>query len=288
MYFSFSGVEAQTVTVWRQADRYAVPRITYINKMDKRGADFDMSVSSLRHKLQVQPLVLQVPIGSEANFTGVIDLVHMELLSWGTGRTTGIKYECRAVSDGDACWESALAGRYELVEQLADLDEDIADAVLSDIPPEDIPSERLQQAVRRVTLASRAVPVLCGSSHKNKGVQPLLDAITHYLPSPADIKHDFLQHYPDTLVALAFKIIHDRQRGPLTFLRVYGGQVSSGGTVYNINRQLSEKVTRIYEVKADEYKEVTGVTAGGIAALAGLKEVRHMKRLEQSIIAKEI
>lgn len=266
------GVEAQTVTVWRQANTYKVPRIAYLNKMDKRGADFAGSVHSLQKKLNATTLVLQLPIGSAAGFKGVVDLVEMKKLLWKPGH--GQQYQMEAVSPADGkLWDSAMAARLELVGQLADVNEEITEAILADVDAVDIPVETIRQAIRSATLHHAAVPVLCGSSHKNICVQPLLDAVTQYLPSPADVHHDFMQHYGNSLCALAFKIIHTKQRGPLTFLRLYGGELKTGTSIFNVNRGLPEKVSRVYQVFADEHKEMQTVSAGNIVALGGLKEV---------------
>ena len=168
---------------------------------------------------------------------------------------------------------SNFAGREKLIGQLADVDEDIMNSVLEDIPLSDIPSDMIHSAVRNATLKHNMIPVLCDSSYKNKGVQPLLDAVVAYLPSPTDVDHEFMKHYGDSLCALAFKIMQVPQLGVLTFLRAYGGSLKTGANIYNVNREITEKVSRVYNVFADDFKEIKEITAGNIVAVSGLKEV---------------
>lgn len=267
------GVEAQTLTVWRQADNYRIPRLVFINKMDKRGADFSGSVDSLREKLHVVPLLLQLPIGQESSFQGVVDLIHMERVMWNSPGSEGRVFQREPLSTSDTLYEQSHHERTKLIEHLADVDDALADFVLSDADFSKIPPEILEAAVRTATLEHKQVPILCGSSLKNKGVQPLLDAIVSYLPSPVDVHYDFVPYYKDDLCALAFKIIHDKQRGVLTFARVYSGKMQANSNVYNANRSCSERITRIMEVYADEYRDVSEVMMGNIVAVSGLKEV---------------
>ena len=256
--------------MWRQADRYHVPRIVYVNKMDKLGADFTMAVNSLKEKLKVKPLIIQLPVGQEKYFSGIVDLVTLTRLIWDAKDTTGKSCRKREMKENDELYFECLDARRELIEQLADLDDEVAGYVLED---QTVPVEVLRAALRRVTLAQTAVPVLCGSSYKNKGVQPLLTAITDYLPSPADCNHKFVAFYGGDLCALAFKTVYDKQRGLLTFVRLYDGELEPGSNVYNVGRRTSEKVGRLLQVSADDYREVARLRAGNIAAISGLKYV---------------
>ena len=273
-----SGVEAQTVTVWHQADRYNVPRIVYLNKMDKLGADFHESVRSLEDKLGVVPYVVQLPIGSESDFTGVIDLLSMEKLIWPKGGDSDGRSYDRVPLDrhqDESSFKTASEARMLLIEQLADADSNIGELFLSD---SEIREQDLHRALRGVTLRCAGVPVLCGSSFKNKGVQPLLDAVLRYLPDPTQRTHRFVNYYKNNLCALAFKIIHDKQRGPLTFLRMYTGDIKTGGTVYNVTRDCTEKVTRLLQVSADDLTDLRVASAGNIVAVAGLRQVKSANK----------
>ncbi|XP_074659810.1 ribosome-releasing factor 2, mitochondrial-like [Tubulanus polymorphus] len=270
-----AGVEAQTLTVWRQADRYNIPRIVYLNKMDKFRANFNLCLDSIEDKLKVETLPLQIPIGVEKSFVGLVDLVTMQKFQWkrDSVKDDGSVYLKKELSQSDGdIWEEAHEARNALIEKLADLDENIADLVLKDVKYEDIAKLDIYQALRRVTASRSAVPVLCGSSLKNIGVQPLLNAITWFLPNPNEVKHNFLKYYRDNFCAMAFKIIHDKQRGPLTFLRVYSGRIKSGANIYNINRDCSEKTTRLCQAQADDFKDISQASAGNIIVVTGLKQ----------------
>lgn len=235
-----------------------------------------MCLSSLKEKLHVEPIVINLPYETDSQFAGVVDLVTLEQLVWDTvkdpkGNTfksvSLLSSECD-IENGD--WRRA---RNTLIGQLADVDETIADYVLSDKDLDELSANIIRNALRNVTLSHKAVLVLCGSSLKNKGVQPLLDAITYYLPSPLDVSHPFLEYYQNELCALAFKIIHDKQRGALTFLRIYGGLINSGQHLYNVNLGVQEKISRLLQVYADEYKDIKELGPGNIVCVAGLKEV---------------
>ncbi|KAH9490780.1 G elongation factor, mitochondrial 2 [Bulinus truncatus] len=268
-----AGVEAQTFTVWRQADHYHIPRIVYLNKMDKNGASLALCLDSLRRKLHADPLVVNLPIGSGRDFSGVYDLIHMESVEWNDATSkNGVTFERKPIQAGDAEYEKILKARSDLIGKLADLDENIADLVLCDTKIENFSPQALISAIRSATLKRSIVPVLCGSSLKNKGVQPLLDGITYYLPSPMDMTYGFAKYYGSHLCALVFKVIHDKQRGPLTFIRLYSGMLKTGSSVYNINRGKSEKTSRLLQVYADELRDISTAVAGNIVALAGLKE----------------
>ena len=250
-YLCIPGVEAQTLTVWRQADRYCVPRIIYLNKMDKTGADFDASVDSVKEKLRVTPLPVQLAIGHERDFTGVVDLVNMTTVEWDSaspdGQTFVNKPICSTTHDA-ALYHQAVDARVHLIGRLSDVDESVAERILGDEDVLKIPADILNSAIRAATIKQTIVPLLCGSSFKNRAVQPLMDAILTYLPNPDDRKHDFATFYSDNLCALAFKTVQDKHRGPLTFVRLYSGEMSPGMSLYNVNRNCSEKVGKIVQV----------------------------------------
>uniref|UniRef100_A0A671WAH3 Elongation factor G2 n=1 Tax=Sparus aurata TaxID=8175 RepID=A0A671WAH3_SPAAU len=244
-----AGVEAQTLTVWRQAEKHHVPCVCFLNKMDKPAANF--SIESIRQKLKANPVLLQIPVGSGKSFSGVVDLLTNQKLSWklGSSGDDGRKFESKPLdqSDEPELLQEVNEARTALIEQL-------------------------QEAVRRVTLARKGVPVLCGSSLKNKGVQPLLDAITAYLPAPDERHHDLVRWYKDDLCALAFKVLHDKQRGPLVFLRIYSGTLKPQSAVHNINRNSIERMSRLLVPFADQHVEIPSMTAGNIALTVGLKQ----------------
>ncbi|CAL1527519.1 unnamed protein product [Lymnaea stagnalis] len=270
-----AGVEAQTLTVWRQADHYQIPRLVYLNKMDKPGASIDLCLNSLRHKLHVEPLVVNLPIGSGRRFVGVYDLIHMETVEWNDSKSKdGSIFERKPIQleKDTELSEFILKARSELVGKLADVDEHIADLVLCDTKVEHFSPQILISAIRTATLNRKFVPVLCGSSLKNKGVQPLLDGITFFLPSPMDVTYGFAKYYGTHLCALAFKVTHDKQRGPLTFVRLYSGMLKTGAYVFNINRGKTEKTSRLLQVYADELHDISTAVAGNIVAIAGLRE----------------
>ncbi|XP_046555914.1 ribosome-releasing factor 2, mitochondrial-like [Haliotis rubra] len=267
-----AGVEAQTLTVWRQADRYNIPRMVYLNKMDKRGANLKLCLDSLTHKLKVRPMVLQLPLGAERGFHGVLDLVSMERQVWDSSMSPdGTVYEQSSLLESDPLYETALNERNNLIGQLADFDDRLAELVLSD-DVSNIPQSVLHNAIKLCTVKQHLVPVMCGASFKNKGVQPLLDAIIRYLPSPMEVSYGFAEHYGSDLCALAFKVIHDKQRGPLTFLRMYSGMMKSGESVYNINRGVTEKTSRLLQVYANDFHDMSTASAGNIVLVAGLKQ----------------
>uniref|UniRef100_A0A669BCK6 Elongation factor G2 n=1 Tax=Oreochromis niloticus TaxID=8128 RepID=A0A669BCK6_ORENI len=244
-----AGVEAQTLTVWRQAEKHHIPCVCFLNKMDKPAANF--CIESIRKKLKANPVLLQIPVGSGKNFTGVVDLLTSRKLMWKmkSMRDDGRVFEVKALDRSDD----------------PDLLQVVSDARTALI-------EQLQEAVRRVTLARKGVPVLCGSSLRNKGVQPLLDAITAYLPAPNERHHDVVRWYKDDLCALAFKVLHDKQRGPLVFLRIYSGTLKPQTALHNINRNSTERMSRLLVPFADQHVEIPSMTAGNIALTVGLKQ----------------
>lgn len=274
-FFEFVGVEAQTLTVWRQADRYAVPCIVFLNKMDKTGADFYDSLDSIRNKLAAVPLPLQLPIGKEKTFSGVVDLLDMTKIIWDSGDSEGLTFQSLPLDESQMpdIYEEAVSLKTALFDLLINHDDLIGEQFLQGVNVAQLPKSEISAAVRRLTLARKVVPVLCGSALRNRGIQPLLDAVVLLLPSPAEREHQFLEYYSSSLATLAFKIQHDKQKGALTFLRIYSGSLSSGISLYNVNREYTEKLGRLYQVNADEYKEVNTMSAGNIVAVTGLKQV---------------
>jgi len=272
------------MTVWQQADRYYIPRILFINKMDKMSADFHASVESVASKLSVVALPIQIPIGTGNSFVGVVDLISMTKYVW-TGEkrmSDGQEFyaECLEQTNKDSVlYSDAVAARSHLIERLVDLDADLADIFLTVGDVSQISAIDLLAALRRVTLSQLAVPVFCGSSLRNCAVQPLLDGIVDLLPNPVERLpqvHPNIVHYGEELCALAFKTVHDKQRGPLTFVRVYTGSLITGSTVYNVGRECNEQLSKLYQVYADEHREIITVAAGNIAALSGLKQVNQV------------
>ncbi|XP_028274508.1 ribosome-releasing factor 2, mitochondrial [Parambassis ranga] len=273
-----AGVEAQTLTVWRQAEKHHVPCVCFLNKMDKPAANLEFSIDSIRQKLKANPVLLQIPIGSGKNFTGVIDLITNQKLIWKPKSTEDdgrvFKIHNLDPSDDAELLQTVSEARTALIEMVADLDDEFAELLLTDFSEnfDAVNSIKLQEAVRRVTLARKGVPVLCGSSLRNKGVQPLLDAITAYLPAPNERHHDLVRWYKEDLCALAFKVMHDKQRGPLVFLRIYSGTLKPQTAVHNINRNSTERMSRLLVPFADQHVEIPSLTAGNIALTVGLKQ----------------
>uniref|UniRef100_A0A3P9KP47 Elongation factor G2 n=1 Tax=Oryzias latipes TaxID=8090 RepID=A0A3P9KP47_ORYLA len=273
-----AGVEAQTMTVWRQAEKHSIPCVCFLNKMDKPAADLKFSMESIRQKLKANPILLQVPVGSGRNFSGVVDLLTNQKLIWrpGSARDDGRVFDTYTL---DQSVEPELVqevgeARAALIEQVADVDDEFAELLLTKFSDDfdAVPPVELQEAVRRVTLTRKGVPVLCGSSLRNKGVQPLLDAITAYLPAPDERHHDLVRWYKDDLCALAFKVLHDKQRGPLVFLRIYSGTVKPQTAVHNLNRNCTERMSRLLVPFADQHVEIPSMSAGNIALTVGLKQ----------------
>ncbi len=269
-----SGVEPQSETVWRQADRYGVPRIAFLNKMDKIGADFDMSVESIRKKLGAHPLPLQIPIGAEEHFRGVVDLLTLQAIYW--DNEDGTISHSEAIPE--ALVDKAQEMHEDLLAKLSSYDESIMNYYLEGEP---VPIELLKAAVRKATIAYDYVPVLCGSAYRNKGMQPVIDAVCDYLPSPMDlppvegIQDDELVFLdPDEtgpFTALTFKIIADPFVGRLTYFRVYSGRLNKGSYVLNVNKNRKERVSRLIYMHADKREDVDQVRAGDIVAAIGLK-----------------
>lgn len=277
VFDSVQGVEPQSETVWRQADRYSIPRIAYMNKMDRTGADFYASVQSMVDRLGARPVVIQIPIGKETEFRGPIDLVEMKAYYF-DDESLGAKYVVTDVPDD----LKALASEYrdKMVEALSDCDDDLMEQYLNGQP---ISNELIKSALRKGTLSQKIVPVLCGSSFKNKGVQLLLDAVVEFLPSPLDVPPvkgvdmvsgaELIRKTDDAepFSALAFKIMTDPFVGQLTYFRVYSGVLQAGSYVYNATRDSKERIGRILKMHADKREEIKEVFAGEIAAAVGLK-----------------
>jgi elongation factor G len=279
VYDGVAGVEPQTETVWRQADKYNVPRMCFVNKLDRTGADFFRCVQMMIERLGATPLVLQIPIGAESDFIGVVDLIQMRALTWRGETALGEKYEIEDIPAELA--EQAAEWREKLLETLADADDEIAEAYLGD---EDITVEMLKAGIRRATVADKLNPVLTGSAFKNKGVQPMLDAVVDYLPSPLDIDHiegtlmdgeTIAVRQTDEaepLSALAFKIATDQHLGKLTFVRIYSGVLENGSQVLNATKDRKERIGKIYQMHANKREELPRAGAGDIIAVAGLKQ----------------
>src|SRR3989338_7698785 len=275
------GVQSQSETVWRQADKYKVPRICFINKMDKIGADFFRTVDDIRRWLGEKPAVMVYPIGAESSFVGVVDLITLQSYVWGEDET-GVKYK---ISDEipENIKDDVMKKRAELVELIAESDDALLEKFLAG---EEISQEELKAALRRVTIAYKLVPIYAGTSLRNKGVQPILDAIVDYLPSPEDLievhginpdtKEDEVRKLTneEDLTALAFKIQLDPHVGKLTYARIYSGTLQSGSYVYNVNKRLRERVGRILLMHANQREEIDKAYAGEIVGLIGPKDTR--------------
>jgi elongation factor G len=270
------GVQPQSETVWRQADRYRVPRLIFINKMDRTGADFARVVGMIRDRLGANPVPLQLPVGAEDQFEGIIDLIRMKSVIYLDD--LGTRSDETEIPEG--LREAAEAARERLLEVCADLDDDLAHKYLEG---SEITEDEIREVLRRGTLAVKIVPVLCGSSFRNKGVQPLLDAVIDYLPSPVDLppvkalngKTDEPVELPadphGPFAALAFKIISDPYVGKLTYFRVYSGTLKAGSYVYNANKRQKERVSRILQMHANHREDIAEVSAGNVVAAVGLR-----------------
>ncbi len=274
-----AGVEPQSETVWRQADRYGVPRICFVNKMDRVGAEFHRCVNMISDRLGATPLVIQLPWGVEADFRGVIDLIRMRALLWQT-EGKGDKYDIVAIPDHHV--EAAREWRDRLIETISENDEEMMELYLEGSEPNE---EQLVAAIRRATIAGGVTPVLCGSAFKNKGVQPMLDAIVDFLPSPVDIpaikghkvgdEEAVIERHADPaepFAALAFKIMSDQHLGKLTYIRIYSGTLEVGKQVLNSTKGRKERVGKIYQMHANKREERPAAVAGQIVAVMGLKD----------------
>jgi elongation factor G len=275
-----AGVEPQSETVWRQADRYSVPRICFINKLDRTGASFDKCVGMIKDRLNAVALVLQLPIGNESDFIGVVDLIAMKALVWRGETKKGEDYVIEEIPADMA--EKCKVARTEMLETLAENDDAIMEKFLEGI---ELSEDEIIAGIRRATIAAKLSPVLTGSAFKNKGVQPMLDAVNRYLPSPLDIDAIVGTDMNDATVemkrlpkndepfsALAFKIMTDPHLGKLTFIRVYSGVLETGSTILNSTKNRKERIGKIYQMHANKREERDNVGAGMIVAVMGLKD----------------
>ena len=277
VFDAVQGVEPQSETVWRQADRYGVPRICFINKMDRVGASFERAVDMIRERLGANPIPVQVPIGVESEFEGVVDLIDMKGVVWED--ELGAKPERIEISE--SLRERAEEAREEMVEAIAEADDEL---MMKYLDNEEISPEELRAGLRRATIANTATPVFCGSALRNRGVQPVIDAVVDYLPSPLDVPPVKGEH-PDTgdelervtgddepFSALVFKIVTDPYVGRLAYFRVYSGKIEKGTSVYNSSKETDERVGRLIRMYADRREDVDEVLAGDIAAVLGMKD----------------
>jgi len=272
------GVEPQSETVWRQADKYDVPRICFVNKMDKLGADFYFTVRTIRERLGATPLVIQLPIGAESDFEGVVDLVGMRALTWRGEVQKGEDYTVEAIPA--ALLETAKEYREKLVEAVAEADDELMELYLAG---QEISAAQIKAGIRKLTVHSQAYPVLCGSAFKNKGVQPMLDAVIDYLPSPLDVP-PVVGLLPDgtsavrkpsteePFSALAFKIAAHPFFGKLTYIRVYSGRIGAGSQVINSTKERKERIGKLFQMHSNKENPVDDARAGHIYAVIGLKE----------------
>jgi elongation factor G len=282
LFDSVAGVEPQSETVWRQADKYKVPRIAYINKMDRIGADFERGVQTMIDRLGAHPVPIQLPIGAESDFKGIIDLINMQAIVYKDELGKDVVIEEIPADLAD----DAQIAREHLLEELSHYDDELLEMILEEA---EVPKERLVKAIRKATLDIKMTPVLCGSSFKNKGVQPLLDAVLDFLPSPLDVPavegHEPVKGSDEDRVAvrnasddepfsaLAFKIMADPYVGKLTYFRVYSGKLEAGSRVLNVNTGRTERIGRILMMHANDREDVPEVYAGDIAAAVGIKQV---------------
>jgi elongation factor G len=278
VFDAVSGVEPQSETVWRQANKYHVPRVCFINKMDRIGADFFAAVESIKDRLAANVALIQIPIGAEGHFRGVVDLVEMKGLVWDEEGTKGEEYE--VIDIPAELQDEAETWHQELIDVLSNFDENIMEKFIGE---ETITADDLKSALRHGTIASEIVPVLCGSAFKNKGVQPMLDAVVDFLPAPTDLPPikgidlkgiEELERTADDkepFSALAFKIMSDPHVGKLTYFRVYSGTLEAGSYVYNSTKDKKERIGRLLQMHANHREDVEAVFAGDIVAAIGLK-----------------
>ncbi|HPC85698.1 MAG TPA: elongation factor G [Smithellaceae bacterium] len=277
VFCAVAGVEPQSETVWHQADKYGVPKIAFVNKMDRVGADFFHVVEMMRERFGSLPVAVQIPVGSEDTFRGVVDLIHRKLLVWDES-SQGADFFVGEIPDDLA--EAASLEREKMIETLADCDDELAEIYLTG---EDATPAQIIAALRKATIALKIVPVLCGAALRNKGIQPILDAVIHYLPSPEDIppvqgihpktKQPEVRRSSDKepFSALAFKVQLDEGR-KLTYLRVYSGQMSAGGEIYNASKKKKEKIARLLQMHSNKRERIERASAGDLVAVLGLKE----------------
>lgn len=280
VFDSVAGVEPQSETVWRQADKYSVPRIAFMNKMDRAGADFFASIQSMKKRLEAKPVPVQIPLGSEENFKGVIDLIEMKAIVY---QEDSLGSEFDEIEIPEDYQQEAREWRDKMVEMVVETDDALLEEYLAE---KEIPADQLRASIRKATCKLQFTPCLCGAAFRNKGVQPLLDAIVSFLPSPLDVppllgvdpqtKETTEQVVSDDapFSALIFKIVTDPFVGQLAFFRVYSGSLKSGSTTYNCTRERDERIGRLLKMHADKREEIKEVYAGDITAAVGLKDVR--------------
>ena len=277
VFCAVGGVEPQSETVWHQADKYQVPKVAFINKMDRVGADFFAAIRMMSERFNSKPLPVQIPWGEGENFNGVVDLIRQKLLTWDPS-TLGLSYALSEIPE--EIKPQMEAYRDEMLERLAELDDDFADQYLEGVS---LSEKDILETVRKATLSLKAVPVMCGSALRNKGVQPVLDAVVAYLPSPEDVppvkginpltkaEESRISSSQEALAALAFKIMQDEGR-KMTYLRIYSGQIKAGSEIYNASKRKREKVARLLKMHANKRERVDQAFAGEIIAVMGLKE----------------
>ncbi|MGC9331402.1 MAG: elongation factor G [Bacteroidales bacterium] len=283
VFCSVGGVEPQSETVWRQADRYKVPRIAFVNKMDRVGADFFKVVEQIESKLKAKPVPMQIPIGREDDFRGIVDLITDKAYVWPLDDDgLGAKYEITSVPDD--LKEEAHEWREKLIETIAASDEQLLERFFND--RSEISVEEFKKVTRKAVLNREVVPVFCGAAFKNKGVQPLLDAITDYLPSPLDVENiegihpvtnEHISRRPDPeepLAALCFKIATSSYVGRLAYLRVYSGTINAKQQAYNVRTQKHERLNKLYQMHANKHKSLDKISAGDICAVVGFKDIK--------------
>ena len=280
VFDSVAGVEPQSETVWRQADKYSVPRIAFMNKMDRAGADFFASIQSMKKRLEAKPVPVQIPLGSEENFKGVIDLIEMKAIVY---QEDSLGSEFDEIEIPEDYQQEAREWRDKMVEMVVETDDALLEEYLAE---KEIPADQLRASIRKATCKLQFTPCLCGAAFRNKGVQPLLDAIVSFLPSPLDVppllgvdpqtKESTEQLVSDDapFSALIFKIVTDPFVGQLAFFRVYSGSLKSGSTTYNCTRERDERIGRLLKMHADKREDIKEVYAGDITAAVGLKDVR--------------
>ncbi|HSQ84300.1 MAG TPA: GTP-binding protein, partial [Desulfobacterales bacterium] len=277
VFCAVGGVEPQSETVWRQADKYHVPKMAFINKLDRIGADFFGTIEMMKERLNANPLILQLPVGSEDDFAGIIDLVDMKQIIW-EAETLGATFREEDVPSN--LLDTAKEYREKLIETVAEVDDDIMEDYLSETP---VTPEKLIAAIRKATIDLKLVPILCGSALRNKGIQPLLDAIVEFLPSPLDVPPikgvhpktgqivECRANSNDPLAALIFKVSMIEGR-KLSYIRIYSGTMNAKSDVYNSSREINEKLSRILKMHANKRERIDSANAGSLVGVIGLKE----------------
>ena len=290
LFCAVGGVEAQSETVWRQAEKYGVPRIGFVNKMDRSGADFYNVLTEVREKLGANPVPITIPIGSEETFEGVVDLIEMKAIRWRDDATLGTTYYLEEIPADMK--EISDEYRAKLVEAVAEFDDELLEKFFED--PDSITVDQMLEVIRKATISGAIVPMMCGSAFKNKGVQRLLDAVCSFLPSPLDKGDIIATEYNDTaevirhadvnepVTALAFKIATDPYVGRLCFIRVYSGRINAGETVFNSRTGKKERISRLYQMHSNKQNPIDYIEAGDICAAVGFKDIRTGDTLSDS------